>query len=112
MKSFVFFTHFCDCSVKTELIYKSNCAKNSWNRVLVVTLVDRQFSTAFACELTSGQWTRGTEDWVSAFAECQHHFLSILSHSPCGMSSLIEYHFFSDPGPRNDHCPAPNLLAF
>ena len=35
---------------------------------------------------------------------------SILSHSPCGLSSLLEHHFFSDPGPRNDHCPAPNLF--
>ena len=32
---FIFFTHFCDCSVKTELIYRSNCAKTvvivSWS---------------------------------------------------------------------------------
>ena len=27
------------------------------------------------------------------------------------LSSLIEYRFFSEPGPRNDNCPAPNLLA-
>ena len=26
-EGFVFFTHFCDCSVKTELIYRGNCAK-------------------------------------------------------------------------------------
>ena len=38
-------------------------------------------------------------------------FSAILSHALCGLSSLIEYHFFSEPGPRNDHCPAPNLLA-
>ena len=36
---------------------------------------------------------------------------AILSQSPCGLSSLIDYHFFSDPSPRNDHCPAPNLFA-
>ena len=24
--------------------------------------------------------------------------------------SLVEYHFFSDPGPRNDRCPGDNLL--
>ena len=40
-----------------------------------------------------------------------HHLSAILSHSPCGLSSLIEYHFFSDPGPRNYHCPAPNFLV-
>ena len=72
---FIFFTHFCDCSVKTELIYIGNCAKNSCNRFLVGTMVDRQFSIAFAFELTSGQWTRGSKDWVFAFCECQrHHF--------------------------------------
>ena len=70
---FIFFTHFCDFSVKTELICRRNCAKNSCNRVLVGTIVDRQFSTAFALELTSGQWTCGSEDWVSAFCECHHH---------------------------------------
>ena len=25
---------------------------------------------------------------------------------------LIEYHFFSDPGPRNDQRPAGNLFAY
>ena len=94
---FIFFAHFCDCTVKTELIYRSNCAKNSFNRFQVGTIVYRQFSTTFAFKHSSGQWTRGSEDWVS--------------HSPCGRSLLIEYHFFSDPGPRNDHCPAPNLFA-
>ena len=39
-------------------------------------------------------------------------FSAILSHSPCGLSSRIEYPFFSEPGPRNDHCPVPNLLAY
>ena len=38
-------------------------------------------------------------------------FSAILSHSPCGLSSLIEYLILSEPSPRNDHCPAPNLLA-
>ena len=34
-----------------------------------------------------------------------------LSHSPCGLSSLMEYHLFSEARPRNDLCPAPNLLG-
>ena len=25
--------------------------------------------------------------------------------------SLLEYHFFSEPGPINDHCPIPNFFA-
>ena len=73
IKGFICFTHFCDCSVKTELIYRSNCATNSLNRLIV----DRQFSTASALELTSGERTRGSEDWVSVFWESQHHLLPL-----------------------------------
>ena len=75
VKGFILFTHFCDCSVKTELIYIKNCAKNSFNRRKVGAKVYRQFSTTFALKHTSGHWTRGSEDWMSAFCECQHHFL-------------------------------------
>ena len=39
-------------------------------------------------------------------------FCAILSHSACGLSALVEYHFFSEPRPRNDHCPARNLYAY
>ena len=60
MKGFIFLTYFSDCSVKTELIYRGNCAKNSCNRVLIGTIVDRQFSTAFALELTL--WTM--DSWL------------------------------------------------
>ena len=34
-----------------------------------------------------------------------------LSHSPCGLSIQVEYHFISDPRPRNDHRPGGNLFA-
>ena len=34
-----------------------------------------------------------------------------LSHSPCGLSLQVEYHFVSDPCARNDLCPAGNLSA-
>ena len=34
-----------------------------------------------------------------------------LSHSPCGLSLLVEYYFVSDPSPRNDQCPTGNLFA-
>ena len=37
---------------------------------------------------------------------------AILSQIPWGLSSLIEYQFFSEPGPINDHCPLPNFLAY
>ena len=36
---------------------------------------------------------------------------AILFHSPCGLSSLVVYHFISDPGPKSDYCPAENLFA-
>ena len=111
MKGFIFFTHLCERSVKTELIYWSNCAKNSCNRVLVGTIVDRRFCTVFALELTSAQWTRASEDWVFAFCKCQHHLLC--NSVPFSLWTVFTNRvpFFSEPGPRNDHCPAPNLLA-
>ena len=67
----------------------------------------------FAFESTSGQWTCSTENWTSAFCKFSNNNIlsAILSHSLCGLSSLIEYHFFSEPGPINDHCPFPNLFA-
>ena len=34
-----------------------------------------------------------------------------LSHSPRGLSLQVEYHFFSDPSPRNDQRPAGNLFT-
>ena len=33
------------------------------------------------------------------------------SHFPPGLSLSVEYHFVSDPGPRNDQRPAGNLFA-
>ena len=54
---FVFFTHFCDCSVKTELICRNDYAKHSLNCFPSGCKVNRQFSMSFASELTSGQWS-------------------------------------------------------
>ena len=34
-----------------------------------------------------------------------------LSHSPRGLSMQVEYHFVSDPGPRNDQRPGGNRFA-
>ena len=72
----------------------------------------RQFAMPFAFELTPGQWSRCTENRTSAFCEFQQHLFRHFVPFSCGLSSLIEYHFFSEPGPRNDHCPAPNLFAY
>ena len=111
VKGFILFAYLCDCSVKTELIGKSNYAKNSLNRLLVGCIVYRQFSMSFAFELTSGHWARSAENWTSALSEFQEHPSAILSHTPCVLSSLIQYHFFSEPGPINDHCLFPNLFG-
>ena len=46
---------------------------------------------------------------MSAFSDFDHHQFS--DHSPCGFSLQVEYHFFSDPGPKNDKRPARNLFA-
>ena len=67
---------------------------------------------SFGFDSTSGQWARSAEDWTSALSEFQQHpFCNFLSLTPCGLSSLIQYHFFPEPGPMNDHCPFPNLFA-
>ena len=108
---FIFITHFCDCTVKTELIYRSNCAKNSCNRFLVGTKwIDIcPPPLLLSTPLDNGLVARKTGCPLSASVTII--FSAILSHSPCGLSSLIEYHFFSEPGPINDHCPVPNLFA-
>ena len=38
-------------------------------------------------------------------------FSATLSQIPFGLSSLMEYNCFSEPGPMNDHCPIPNFFA-
>ena len=112
VKGFVLFTHFCDCSVKTELIYRNNYAKNSLNRFQISTIVHRQFSMSLLLSrpLDNGLVARKIGCPLSANSNI---ILSvILSHSPCGLHSLIEHHFFSEPGPINDHCPFQNIFAY
>ena len=71
-----------------------------------------QFTMSFAFELTSGQWSRSTESRMSTLRAIPiNNFSAILSQIPCGLSSFLEYHFFSEPGPMNDHCPIPNFFA-
>ena len=72
----VFITQIWDCSVDTELINRNNCAKNSFNRITIGTEVYWSFSTSFAFERSLGQWTRGSDNWVSAFSEFDHHQFS------------------------------------
>ena len=45
------------------------------------------------------------------FLRIQYIYSANLSQIPCGLTSLMLYHFFSESGPINDHCPVPNFLA-
>ena len=105
-------THFCDCPGKTELIYRNNCAKKSFNRSHNGTIVSNNLPPPLllSTPLDNGLAARKTGCPLSPNSNII--FSAILSHSPCGLSALIEYHFFSEPRPRNDHCPAPNLFAY
>ena len=62
----VLFTQFWDCSVDTELIDRKDCAKNSFNRILIVTEVYR-IIFHLLCFWAFLEKTCGSEDWVSAF---------------------------------------------
>ena len=97
VKGFVFFTHFWDCSVKT---------------VQIGTIVYRQFFPPLlllSVPRDNGLVARKTGCPLSPNLIIINS--ATLSHSPPGLSLLVEYHFFSDPGPRNDQRPGGNFLA-
>ena len=64
---FKFLAYSCHCSVDTELIDRKNNAINCINCILICSEVYRQLSLSFAFQLTPGQWSRCTEDGMSAF---------------------------------------------
>ena len=72
---------------------------------------NEQFSISFAFEFTSGQGVVARKIGHPLSAKSSNIFSAILSQIPCGLSSFKEYHFFSEPGPMNDHCLVPNFLA-
>ena len=84
VKGFILFTYLRDCSVKTELVCRDNYAKNSLNRFQIGCIVYRQFSMSFASELTSGQWSRSTENWQMTVCGCAQYF------NPADSYELIE----------------------
>ena len=56
--------------------------KNSLNRFQIGCIVNRQFTMSCTFELISGQWSRSTENWTSAFDEFhQHLFRNIVPDS-------------------------------
>ena len=66
---------------------------------------------SFAFERTPGQWSRCTENRMSAFCEFQQHFVRDMIPSNLWTILFTRIHFFSEPGPINDHCPIPNFFA-
>ena len=48
---------------------------------------------------------------MSAFSEFDHHQFSDSIPFSSWSFFVSEYHFVSDPGPKNDQCPAGNLFA-
>ena len=62
------------CSVDTELIGRNYYAKNCFNCWIICSEVYWQFSMSVALEYTSGQWSRCTENRMSAFCKFQQHF--------------------------------------
>ena len=112
VKGFILFTYLSDCSVKTELVCRDNYAKNSFNRFLVGCIVYRQFTMSFAFELISGQWRRSTENRTSALSEFQQHLFCKFVPNSLWTVFFDRVPLFSEPGPINDHCPLPNLLAY
>ena len=48
---------------------------------------------------------------MSAFSKFYHHQLCDSVPFPLWFAIISRIHFFSDPGPKNDHLPGENLLA-
>ena len=109
LAGFTLLTQIWDCSVDTELINRNNRAKKvTFVSPSAQKCVDN-FSTSFAFKRSSGQWTRGTgRNWGVRFLRIWSS--SIQRLCPI-LLVVVEYDFFSDPGPRNDHYPGWNLLA-
>ena len=99
VKGFTFFTRFCDCSVKIELICRNNFAKNSLNCFLVCSKVNRQFPcpSLLRFHLDNGVVTRKIGHPLSA--NSTSIFSSMMSQNFCGLFSTTENHFFSERGP-------------
>ena len=67
---------------------------------------------SFALENTPGQWSRRTENRMSAFCEFQQHFVrDVIQSSLWTISLLQNTTSFAEPGSINDHCPIPNFFA-
>ena len=62
--------------------------------------------------MTSGQWSRSTENWTSALRKFQQHPFCNFVPDSRWIVFFDRVPLFSEPRPMNDHCPLPNLLAY
>ena len=103
-----FFAQICRCSVDTELIYMNHSAKNQFNVCFATVAIDFfPFSFLLNSPLSMAPVARNI-GWplsVKLSIMCS----ATLSQSPSGLQ--VPYHFFSDPGPRNEQCPRGNMWA-
>ena len=76
VKGFTFFTHFCDCSVDTELIDRNNRAKNQFNGFCTSALVNGFLSSSSAFQFSSFQGAGGAKERMTAFGKVEHHSFS------------------------------------
>ena len=106
MASTTFFTHIRDCSVDTELSDGNDCVKtfSTVSQSAQKCIDNFPPPLLLSTPLDNGLVDRKTGCLLSAN-------VNISCSSPWGLLSWVEYHFLSDPGPRNDHCPGENLFA-
>ena len=92
----------------TELIVR----KSQLNGFITTVEVNVFHSFSFAffdSPLSKALLARNTGCPLSATSSIM--LSAVLSQSPSSLWAWVPYRFFSDPGPRNDHCPCVNFRA-
>ena len=105
----VSFTQIWDCSVDTELSVSNDCGET----VSIVSPSAQKrmdnFPSLLLLSVPRENALVARKNWVSAFSEFDHQFSDSIPFS--SLSLFVEYHFVSDPNPRNDQRLAGNLFA-
>ena len=89
------------CSVDTELIRRHDGAQVQFNDLFTTVEMNSLVvpSFCFVIPFFHGHWKHG--GMVSENSNII--FSAVLSQIPSSSSEQVPYHFFSDPGPKNDH---------
>ena len=104
LAGFVFLTQIWDCSVDSDLIDRNNCAKKFQKRIDNLSpplLVSVPRDSGLVARKTGCPLS---PNLIIIYSATQ-------SHSPCGLLPRVVYHFFSDPGPKNDQRPDGNPFS-